>query len=159
MANFLDKSKFPEANDILGAGNQEGVGDLAIYRAPGVFISKWEFSDDEIEEIIKTRCAYIGVKGVPTYFPVWLAGKSPFITPEQVEQEIEGDIAAVNARLLSADVLERVSRATTEMQAARINDLYKDALGGSADLFRGCEQLVNFIIQKRGQAGALELYQ
>jgi hypothetical protein len=56
-------------------------------------------------------------------------------------------------------VLERVSRATTEMQAARINDLYKDALGGSADLFRGCEQLVNFIIQKRGQAGALELYQ
>jgi hypothetical protein len=155
MADFADKTQFPESNDVLLSGGQENVGDLPIYRQPGLIISKWLLSDAEVEEIIKTRCVYVGVKGLPTFLPISVYGQTPFnnLTPEQVQAEIDKDIELVNSRLKEADILERVSRHTTELQAVRLVEMTHSFL------FQGAEYLKHHIISKRGETPSITLYQ
>jgi hypothetical protein len=155
MAEFASKEQFPEANDVLLAGGQENVIDLPIYREPGFMISKVLFSDEEIEEIIKTRCAYVGVRGLPTFYPICVYGKTPFasLTPEQVQAEIDKDIELVNSRLKEAEILERVNRHTTELQAVRLVEMTNPYL------FQGAEYLKHHIISKRGETPSITLYQ
>jgi hypothetical protein len=154
MAEFASKEQFPEANDVLLAGGQENVGDLPIYRQPGLIISKWLLSDADVEEIIKTRCLYVGVKGLPTFYPIQVYGQTPFITPEQMQEELNKDIELVNGRLKEAEIVERVGLHTTELQAVRLAGFYTQG-----DLFAGAEHLKYHIISKRGETPGLELYQ
>lgn len=77
---------FPQANFTLLGPAGTDVLDLHCYRGQGNFVSCWELSDDELEEVIKTRRIFVGVQGAQTAPPIWVA-KNPFITQEQLEAE------------------------------------------------------------------------
>jgi hypothetical protein len=49
-----------------------------------VIVSCWELTEEELQEIIKTKRVWLGVLGAGTP-PVWLSGTNPFKQPETEE--------------------------------------------------------------------------
>ena len=73
--------EFPERNFIWRGwpadGDRPEVADLPAYRSEAQTISCWELSDEEVEEIVRTRRVWIGVLG-SGHPPVYATGTSPF---------------------------------------------------------------------------------
>lgn len=78
---------FAEANCVLRAPTQEDaaagtVYDLHVHRyrdldgAPQV-LSKWQLSDEEKAEVLRTGCIWFGCWG-QTHPPMWISGTDPF---------------------------------------------------------------------------------
>ena len=71
MAQPVD---FPGSNIILGGGS-ENINDMRVHRNRVGFVSCWELSDAEIEEIVRTRKIYhYQMTWGHSPFPVLIAG-------------------------------------------------------------------------------------
>jgi hypothetical protein len=82
---------FPDANDVLGkppSMTEEQCMDLPIFRGhtnlggtppliTSLLVSCWEFTDEEINEIIRTKRAYLGCVGVKTHPPLFITAIYP----------------------------------------------------------------------------------
>lgn len=81
----LNPVHFDQANKVMTA---PGCGDLPVFNGDGQFISCWELTDEQIQDVIDNRRIWLSVRacGQP---PVWLSTEYPFIDrdewPEQVE--------------------------------------------------------------------------
>ena len=70
--------KFSGANGSLGAptGDEDRVCSLPVFRNGTCVVSCWEFSEEEIQEIIKTKCIYLSLLSGITMSPaIVLASK------------------------------------------------------------------------------------
>ncbi len=73
---------FEQSNKILGRPptmTVEECSSLHIYNHGGVCISCWELSEEELQEVIKTKKIYISVWSGTRQPPIALMAKSPFI--------------------------------------------------------------------------------
>lgn len=79
---------FPEANSVLGAPTPEDEAAGTVYGLPihryrdldgnWNVISKWQFTPEEIEEIVRTGACWFNSWGA-THAPIWISGADPFI--------------------------------------------------------------------------------
>lgn len=78
---------FAEANLVLGAPTPEDAAADTVYALhvhryqdldgqPHV-LSKWELSEEEKAEVLRTGCVWFGCWG-QTHPPMWISGKDPF---------------------------------------------------------------------------------
>lgn len=83
--------KFDGANRAYGP--PEGVSEeqcrtLHVFTNGACLVSAWEFTDEEIEEIVRTRRAFLSVWSGSTLFPV-------FVGSETVTRGVVADFGAV----------------------------------------------------------------
>lgn len=73
--------KFEEANVVMKAppGEEENVFDMPAFRDKGNIVSCWELTDEEVEEIVKTKRIYALMKGIQP--PMLLQIDTPFVQP------------------------------------------------------------------------------
>lgn len=69
------KPKSFKGQNVIFGENQKEYQPLPAQRLPdGEVVTRWEFTDDEIERVIKTRCMYIKMltfnKPLPPIMPV-----------------------------------------------------------------------------------------
>lgn len=69
---------FTESDSVLGPpeGMADSVVPLPVHRSRAGFMSCWELTDREIEEIIETRRVWLHVMG--QHPPVYVSGHDPF---------------------------------------------------------------------------------
>jgi hypothetical protein len=67
---------FAEANAVFGPapGDEGGVVALPVAMGAGVLISCWAFTDAEIEEIVRTRRAWLSLATTYRPPPVYVTG-------------------------------------------------------------------------------------
>ena len=72
---------FTESTLKLGApkGQEKEIGDLHVYTDKKKCISCWEFTDEEIETLKKTKKIYVGVFSGKTQPPIFLTVDKPFL--------------------------------------------------------------------------------
>jgi hypothetical protein len=71
MSNPVD---FPQANLTLNApdGRHETVQPLRAFHYSGQYISCWELTDAELEEVVRTRRVFINVLGGNSQPPIYV---------------------------------------------------------------------------------------
>lgn len=76
---------FPGANIILTApdGMEEQVADLPVFRNGQFSVSAWELSDEELEEIIRTRRVHVAILG-QSHPPI-------YVGDEEAVRKVTGD--------------------------------------------------------------------
>lgn len=86
---------FPESNFTFDPpkGEEENCDRLRVHFFRGVdgndvIISKWELSQSEIDEVVKTCSVYVGIMGV-SQPPMWLTGFSPFASDDAAAKRKE----------------------------------------------------------------------
>lgn len=68
---------FPGTNVLLGAPKgSENVSPLPIYRNGICCVSAWELSDEEIEEIVRSRVVFLSVLSGNTQPPVFVGSET-----------------------------------------------------------------------------------
>ena len=83
---------FPEANAVLGAPSPEDEAAGTVYGLPvhryrdldgnPHTLSKWELSDEEVDEVRRTGCVWFNSWGT-THAPMWISGTDPFVRPKE----------------------------------------------------------------------------
>jgi hypothetical protein len=146
---FAGKKDFPEANDILGAGQNENTIDLAIFRYQEGIYAKFLLTNEEVEELIKTRCLYLFVKAQTTY-PIRIDVKSPFMTAEQMAQKEDEEIELINIMLRERYCLKRVNRDVTLEEAEAISNDIRE------EIFNGFPYLMRLVIRNTREKMAAE---
>lgn len=78
---------FDQQNKVMKA---PGCGDLPVYHGQGQFISCWELTEEQIQDIIDNKRIWLSVfgSGQP---PVWLSTDYPFIEAGDWPEELKGD--------------------------------------------------------------------
>jgi hypothetical protein len=82
--NMASATIFPEANINLGAGDNPDTYSMpaALMHRPEItgempyYVSKWQLSESEIEEVKKTGCVYLALMHTPV--PASIHGMNPF---------------------------------------------------------------------------------
>lgn len=113
--------KFPEVNDVIGKPHelsnnqcepmplawiltpQRGVIESAPNQHVLAFVMRWEFSDEEIQEIIKTRTVDIRVMGA-TLMPMWVSGFNLLELTTKLGEPIHPDLPI----LFTPEEVERI---------------------------------------------------
>lgn len=75
MGNAVD---FEGSNKVYGPpkGEEERVGSLHVFFNGSCIVSAHELSDDEIEEIVRTRRVFLSIWSGGTLFPLFVGAES-----------------------------------------------------------------------------------
>lgn len=69
---------FPGANFTYGPppGREETVGSLRVFKNGRCIVSAWDLTDDELDEIIKTRRVFLSSFSGDVLFPVYVGSET-----------------------------------------------------------------------------------
>lgn len=127
--------KFEEANTQL-LGNSKDVSDLPVHYANGVFISCWQLSDQDLEQINLSRKVYLSVFG-SGHPPVGLLAKNPFegkkyrseetqkLLDSLISKDCAGDawLASNRIEIIEVDEDEFEYLASSILRLEKLNDI------------------------------------